>query len=182
MLLMHRLCLRLTWMNQATSNSYATGCAMIQCDMSTCCPFFISRTAGNPTRYECQFINYGSDKSLDTEKLRDTFEAQGIVAPGEIVALSGEYTLDVKHHYHSVVIHTDKGFCDESSTQSVTYGSNTWPEAGVESTEQQPCHFGPDNSSVTRECVFKGEWSNPDYSNCYTMITSMYQDFDVVCN
>ena len=73
-----------------------------------------------------------------------------------------------------------EGFCDESSTQSVTHGNNTWPEARVESTKKQPCDFGPANSSVTRECVSRGQWSNPDYSNCYTMITMMYQDFDVV--
>ena len=43
------------------------------------------------------------------------------------------------------------------------------------------CTFGPQNAIATRECVSQGEWSaDIDYSQCYTMITRMYQEIDLV--
>ena len=77
--LMHRLCLQLTWMKQATRNSHATGSAFIK---QSNYADYLSSTGDDATRYECHFINYESDKSLNTENLRAVFEAEDIITPG----------------------------------------------------------------------------------------------------
>ena len=61
------------------------------------------------------------------------------------------------------------------------YGEYHWPETRVGEGRQLQCEFGPPNSNSTRKCVAKEMWSTTiDYSKCDTMITMMYQTFDVV--
>lgn len=74
------------------------------------CLFSKSRTRDNTTRYECHFINYESDEPLNTETLTVVFEAEGIITPGENLTLSGEYTPDIKHRYHCVIVPCRKRF------------------------------------------------------------------------
>ena len=114
MLHMHRLCLQLMRMKMATSNSYATGSAIIKQNNYADILFLKSstggNTGGNSTRYECHFMNYGSNKSLNNTSLRVVFEAEGIIAPGENLPLSGEYTPVIKHRYHCVIVPCRKRF------------------------------------------------------------------------
>ena len=77
----------------------------------------------------------------------------------------------------------DNGFCDTNSTTNKEFGGYTWPETSVGDTHRVQCAFGPPNTDAQRDCLSREErqWSDIiDYSDCYTMITMMYQVFEVV--
>lgn len=77
----------------------------------------------------------------------------------------------------------DGGFCDEDLTTNDMFGTYLWPETAVEETRQLPCNFsGPnENPSAKRTCVSQSVWGrNPDYDECYTFITMMYNNFNAV--
>ena len=48
--------------------------------------------------------------------------------------------------------------------------------------ELQPCVYSGfgDNPIARRECLEKGTWSSVMYDECFTMITSMFQDISLV--
>lgn len=58
-----------------------------------------------------------------------------------------------------------------------------WPQAAVGETRQLPCNFsGPnENPFATRTCESRSVWSvNPEYDECYTFITMMYEILNAV--
>ncbi|CAI8020051.1 Adhesion G-protein coupled receptor G4, partial [Geodia barretti] len=126
--------------------------------------FNCSRLESEARRIECLFNNYNSGQSLDSAKLKEVLVNEGIISPSEII------------------IEADNGFCDTNSTTNEEFGNYTWPETHVGDTSQVQCAFGPPNTDAQRDCLSREgrQWSDVrDYSDCYTMITMMYQVFEV---
>ena len=83
------------------------------------------------------------------------------------------------------VIIIDNGFCDEDVTNDALFGSYQWPETRVNENGALPCAFGGpiefENPVATRTCASRGVWRvDPEYSQCYTFITMMYAEINIV--
>lgn len=83
------------------------------------------------------------------------------------------------------VIIIDSGFCDEDVTNDTLYGSYQWRETRVSENGALPCNFGGpiefENPVAMRMCASRGVWrADPEYSQCYTFITMMYAEINIV--
>ena len=71
--------------------------------------------------------------------------------------------------------------CDEDTTSHEVYGVYQWSETITGDTSLSLCAFGPVNATAVRECLPSGLWNSiVDYSQCYTLTTMMYQEFQEV--
>ena len=84
-------------------------------------------------------------------------------------------------HYN--YLSTDDGFCDSNTNDDGDgYGEYEWSESSVGTVELRPCVYSGfgENPMARRECLEKGSWSDVMYDECFTLITSMYQDISLV--
>ena len=108
---------------------------------------------------------------------------QSIISPSEIIIEAGKPYAVCQIDYQKLVAILEKGFCDINSTTDEEFGDYTWPEASVGDLRGLHCVFGPPNTNAWRECESREgrQWSDSiDFSLCDTLITMMYQVFDVV--
>ena len=62
------------------------------------------------------------------------------------------------------------------------YGEYQWSETIVGSNGTEPCDHGGfgDSPMATRFCDVQGLWNDVIFDECFTLITSQYQQFDIV--
>ena len=75
-----------------------------------------------------------------------------------------------------------QGFCDADETSDMMYGDYLWPETRVGRSVTRPCNHGGlgDNPMARRFCDIEGSWNDVIFNECFTLITSQYQQFDIV--
>ena len=62
------------------------------------------------------------------------------------------------------------------------YGEYQWSETIVGSDDTEPCDHGgfDDSPRATRLCGDVGSWNDEIFDECFTLITSQYQQFNIV--
>ena len=82
-----------------------------------------------------------------------------------------------------ITMYTERGFCDVNVTSNSMFGDYDWPETKAEETALLPCVYAGDGESpmASRTCFSTGNWSSdPNFGECSTRITVMYQSLDSV--